>query len=53
MNSYGMVIQTLKQRNYCLYFAVFIFCLFVCFIFIVEKGQKQSFEILYDVFPLL
>ena len=58
MNSYGIALQTLKQWNYCWYFDVSLFvCLFFwfwgfVFYFHCWKGQKQSFEIWYDVLPL-
>ena len=57
MNSYSMmIIQTLKQWNYC-WFCVFIFLVYwhrgFVFHFRCWKGRKQSFEIWYDVYLLL
>ena len=62
MNSYGMVLQTLKKWNYCWYFDVFIFFVSVflffvfvfvfevlCFIFIAEKDKNKvlKFDMMY------
>ena len=46
MNPYGMIIQALKQRNYCGYFDAFIFfCFFFCLIINIDIMYFPYFEI--------